>query len=505
MAPRKAGPPGALARSIQALFFAFAFFLLGRASFNLRGVAESSGIAALNPLHFLDASSSSPSAPLAEPVGMTGPIGEQGFLSDGGKAPLGAFSLQCPGTERLRRLQELAEQSFSENYRRRQERLHSSVAAIEESKAKGDSTLPGTVSGLVKEMLGKAPGASQILTFVQQHPEFAEFRELMTVPLYSCPHQERLGGYVGGSWVCLGLCGLENSQSARPVVASVGKDAAALGFLRKGEASFEADAFSLLRAEVHVFDSDLTVDDEAELSALGFVTPHTMDVENPKALLAAMKKLKSSRLSAAWGGASASAAVPVDFLRLDCGGCEGLFVSELAGSATREAPLFGQVTVKQHGTFQNANRSRLIFSLESLGFRLFHVDEDPFNVGNIYLSFVHESLVKPRGGTPDSSSEEARLPWPPLQGVPTKALQNALRGNDVAYARNVVKRAQAAKAMLARPRGMGRRHFISKMLLPPYSCLYEERLGLFGEGGKVSTENYGCQPLLGCLWKPQDT
>lgn len=286
--------------------------------------------------------------------------------------------------------------------------------------------------------------------------------------------------------MCLGLCGLENSQSAKPLVVSVGKDAAALSFIRKGEASFESDAFSLLRAEVHVFDSDLTAEDEAELSALEFVTPHTVDVEDPRAVLAAMKRLRPS-------AASGAGAVAVDFLRLDCGGCEGPIVSELALVATREAPLFGQVTVKQHNTFQNANRSRLIFGLEALGYRLFHVDEDPFNVANLYLSFVHEALVMPGGGSPGPSAKTVRLPWPPLKGVPNGALQNALKENDWAYARNLVKRAQAAKAMLARPQGVGRRHFISKMLLPPYSCLYEERLGLFGEGGKVrsiaATEN----------------
>lgn len=122
------------------------------------------------------------------------PIEEQALLFARGATSPGTFTLQCRGSDRLHRVQELAEESFNENFRKRQERLQKSVAAIEASKAKASDTLPGTVSGLVKEMLAKAPGASQILTFVQQHPEFAEFRELLTVPLYSCPRQERLGG-----------------------------------------------------------------------------------------------------------------------------------------------------------------------------------------------------------------------------------------------------------------------------------------------------------------------
>jgi len=431
MAPRKPGTPGALARSVQALFFAFAFFLLGRASFNLRGVAESSGIAALSPLYFLAGSSSSPTPPQAEPLDLKGPPSEQGCVSgsDAGRASLGAFTLQCPGSDRLRRLQELAEDSFNENYRRRQERMHRSVAAIEESKATGVSTLPGAgVSGLVKEMLAKAPGASQILTFVQQHPEFAEFRELSDCPTLLLPApgapgrlRRRLLGVPGPVRA--------GEQPGREAAGGVGREGRRSAELpAEGEASFEADAFSLLRADVHVFELRPHGGRRGRAGGLRFCHPTTVDVENPKAILTAMQKLRTSTLGAVRGG---------HWCRCFWHGPSGLPAAGLRRVRGPDRERAGEVCdaggapvraghSKQHGTFQNANRSRLIFALEALGYRLFHIDEDPFNVGNIHLSSSTSPSSSPRWAL--TAWRTSTCPGPGCPGLRSRACPTCCSG-----------------------------------------------------------------------------
>lgn len=76
-------------------------------------------------------------------------------------------------------------------------------------------------------------------------------------------------------------------------------------------------------------------------------------------------------------------------------GCEFAVVEELANAFTRETQPFGQILMEIHDTRNVTAMVRLMVTLESLGFRLFHTEVNAYHAQCYEIALVHESLVKP--------------------------------------------------------------------------------------------------------------
>eukprot|EP00475_Leptophrys_vorax_P035967 TRINITY_DN5999_c0_g6_i1.p1 TRINITY_DN5999_c0_g6~~TRINITY_DN5999_c0_g6_i1.p1 ORF type:complete len:134 (+),score=6.25 TRINITY_DN5999_c0_g6_i1:34-402(+) len=91
---------------------------------------------------------------------------------------------------------------------------------------------------------------------------------------------------------------------------------------------------------------------------------------------------------------------------MDCEGCESEFIRDLEKANKGKSPAkltihggtlpFGQFLVEFHQMTAPKTTLRLVYALENLGYRIFHVELNPLAAPCGEISFIHESLVKPR-------------------------------------------------------------------------------------------------------------
>eukprot|EP00475_Leptophrys_vorax_P035963 TRINITY_DN5999_c0_g2_i2.p1 TRINITY_DN5999_c0_g2~~TRINITY_DN5999_c0_g2_i2.p1 ORF type:complete len:162 (-),score=11.24 TRINITY_DN5999_c0_g2_i2:43-477(-) len=89
---------------------------------------------------------------------------------------------------------------------------------------------------------------------------------------------------------------------------------------------------------------------------------------------------------------------------MDCEGCEDDFILDLLHKNNDAAAAltihggtlpFGQFLVEFHKLDEPAHSATLLYALETLGYRLFHAEQNPQCPSCAEFSFIHESLVRP--------------------------------------------------------------------------------------------------------------
>ncbi|CAI5949804.1 unnamed protein product [Closterium sp. NIES-65] len=232
-----------------------------------------------------------------------------------------------------------------------------------------------------------ALGAEQPLTL-----SLAEMKELIYVPLYPCPYEERIGEWGdGGKWVCM----LASALQKQPIVYSVGSNE---------QFAFEQGMAESVRTKAFTFDPFITATQQAHMRSLPFLHFHAIGVageeslayyhkQNPdydfKTLAQLMLFLNHSY---------------VDVLKIDCEGCEVAFVRDIARAYGSEPATlaskggvlpFGQVLMELHQITNTKAMLALLYTFESLGYRLFHVETNPLCLICIEVAYIHDSLLQP--------------------------------------------------------------------------------------------------------------
>ncbi|CAI5478927.1 unnamed protein product [Closterium sp. Yama58-4] len=94
----------------------------------------------------------------------------------------------------------------------------------------------------------------------------------------------------------------------------------------------------------------------------------------------------------------------IDVLKVDCEGCEEHFIQELVnanhhkmGALTLHGGRlpFGQLLCEFHRTDMPNRTLPLVYGMESLGYRMFHVEPNAQCLHCQEIAFIHETLVKP--------------------------------------------------------------------------------------------------------------
>lgn len=63
---------------------------------------------------------------------------------------------------------------------------------------------------------------------------------------------------------------------------------------------------------------------------------------------------------------------------------------------TRDTVPFGQILLETHYLGSVKLQMNLLLTLEGLGFRMFHSEQNPFWSQGYEVAFIHEKLVMPR-------------------------------------------------------------------------------------------------------------
>jgi len=110
------------------------------------------------------------------------------------------------------------------------------------------------------------------------------------------------------------------------------------------------------------------------------------------------------------------------------------------------------------------------------GTSMFGAEPDAYSGERFHLAWIHDTLVQPQG----------LEPWfgPKAMCIKSQALRDSLAMADAAFSVHLAKRnASIGPSGPAVPH-ISRKAFVDSMLIPTYACPYEERWGLWGEGGK---------------------
>lgn len=159
-------------------------------------------------------------------------------------------------------------------------------------------------------------------------------------------------------------------------------------------------------------------------------------------------------------------------------------VQDLARLPRDKQPL-GQVLIELHGIQRLEKIVHLMSTMESLGYRLFHAEDNPYCLRCYEVAFIHESLVDPRlaggatEGEPPARRQEAALTEGERQHC-ASVLASQAQGALAAQRR---RRAKRFGDPLDRKKARWQAA-LSQILIPEYSCPWAQRLGKWGLGGK---------------------
>lgn len=311
---------------------------------------------------------------------------------------------------------------------------------------------------------------------------WSQFRQRMLVPLYSCNVPLRLGKWgEGGAWVCMASCRLRQfaaeaaertTAGTPPAEAAPGQGPVVVSVSFKPGTTFERDAAALFGTRAHVFNPFLSAQQKEAMAARPYITFHDAGV-----VTAAGKP--EGRWLTVQGLLDAIGSPSADVLRLDCEGCELQVVAHLTKGLDqyRTQPVFGQVLMEIHHLSRPRMMMSLLMQMEALGYRMFGAEPDVYSGERFHLAWVHDTLVQPQGLKPSFG--------PKAMCIKSQALRESLALADAAYSVHLAKRDASIGAVPGQPfPHISRKAFMDSMVIPTYACPYEERWGLWGEGGK---------------------
>ncbi|CAI5524425.1 unnamed protein product [Closterium sp. Naga37s-1] len=232
-----------------------------------------------------------------------------------------------------------------------------------------------------------AMGGEQPLTL-----SLAEMKELIYVPLYPCPYEERIGEWGdGGKWVCM----LASALRKQPIVYSVGSNE---------QFAFEQGMAESVRTKAFTFDPFITAAQQAHMRSLPFLHFHGIGVAGEESLAYYHKQNPDYDFKTLAQLMLFLNHTYVDVLKIDCEGCEVAFMRDIARAYGSEPATlainggvlpFGQVLMELHQITNTKAMLALLYTFESLGYRLFHVETNPLCLICIEVAYIHDSLLQP--------------------------------------------------------------------------------------------------------------
>ncbi|CAI6009593.1 unnamed protein product [Closterium sp. NIES-65] len=194
-------------------------------------------------------------------------------------------------------------------------------------------------------------------------------------PMYPCPREQRLGVWgEGGKWVCMLPTAFEN----KPVVYSVGS---------KESYSFEEDIAKATGAVPLTFDPFISQEAQQRMLALPFLRYFPEGLSGRAKLSKNRKMFPSYTFSTLPELMATHNTDYMDVLKIDCEGCEIEMIQDLEqamGGDSRAGLVrfggklpFGQLLVEFHKIHVPKVTLPLIYAIENLGYRIFHVEMNP--------------------------------------------------------------------------------------------------------------------------------
>ncbi|CAI7888861.1 unnamed protein product, partial [Closterium sp. NIES-53] len=268
-----------------------------------------------------------------------------------------------------------------------------------------------------------AMGGEQPLTL-----SLAEMKELIYVPLYPCPYEERIGEWGdGGKWICM----IPSALQSKPLVYSVGSNE---------QFAFEQGMAESVRTKAFTFDPFITATQQAHMRSLPFLHFHAIGVAGEESLAYYHKQNPDYDFKTLAQLMLFLNHTYVDVLKIDCEGCEVTETTCFYHTSTLTSlhfpPPLSSVT-DWHGRITNTKvMLALLYTFESLGYRLFHVETNPLCLICIEVAYIHDSLLQP--------ANPQACPKAPLNDPATLAKISATGGARAAVASDV-DTAEAAK------------------------------------------------------------
>ncbi|GJP33994.1 hypothetical protein CLOM_g18478 [Closterium sp. NIES-68] len=233
-------------------------------------------------------------------------------------------------------------------------------------------------------------------------------KELVLIPTYTCPLNERIGKWGdGGKWACMLPSAIQKKD---PVVYSIGSF---------GMYSFEKEMHRMLRTKPYTFDPFLPPAKRAVMASLPFLHFLEIGLSGSATLPSYRSKFPEKTFSTLPEMMRQFGHTYVDVFKIDCEGCEVELLRDLGEEynntgkrlAVHGGKLpFGQILIEFHNMGDSAKTLTMFYTLENLGYRMFSIEYNHRCAACCEMSFIHESLVRP-----DSATDCRPFLAPPLE------------------------------------------------------------------------------------------
>ncbi|CAI5478741.1 unnamed protein product [Closterium sp. Yama58-4] len=225
-------------------------------------------------------------------------------------------------------------------------------------------------------------------------------KELILVPTYTCPLNERIGKWGdGGKWACMMQSVIQKKD---PVVYSIGSF---------GMYSFEKEMHEALRTMPYTFDPFLPPEKLKVMTSLPFLHFIEIGLSGSASLPAYRSKFPAKKFATLPELMGQFGHSYVDVFKIDCEGCEVELIKDLGkeyNSTDKRLAVhggklpFGQILIEFHNMDKSVKTLAMFYTLENLGYRLFSIEYNHQCAVCCEMSFIHESLLvgfdKPAGG-----------------------------------------------------------------------------------------------------------
>ncbi|CAI5462626.1 unnamed protein product [Closterium sp. Yama58-4] len=233
-------------------------------------------------------------------------------------------------------------------------------------------------------------------------------KELILVPTYTCPLNERIGKWGdGGKWACMLPSVIQKKD---PVVYSIGSF---------GMYSFEKEMHQMLRTMPYTFDPFLPPAKRNIMASLPFLHFIEIGLSGSASLPAYRAKFPEKKFATLPEIMGQFGHNYVDVFKIDCEGCEVEWIKDLGKLynntgkrlAVHGGKLpFGQILIEFHNMDKSVKTLTMVYTLENLGYRMFSIEYNHRCAVCCEMSFIHESLVRP-----DSATDCRPFLAPPLE------------------------------------------------------------------------------------------
>ncbi|CAI5968279.1 unnamed protein product [Closterium sp. NIES-64] len=301
-------------------------------------------------------------------------------------------------------------------------------------------------------------------------------KELILVPMYTCPLNERIGKWGDGGkpmsiFVPFSPClpphaslpmppspclpphaslrmaifsRLPSHASCRPQWACMmqsviqKKDPVVYSIGSFGMYSFEKEMHEALHTMPYTFDPFLPPEKLKNMTSLPFLHFIEIGLSGSASLPAYRSKFPAKKFATLPELMGQFGHSYVDVFKIDCEGCEVEFIKDLGKEykntdkrlAVHGGKLpFGQILIEFHNMDKSVKTLTMFYTLENLGYRLFSIEYNHKCAVCCEMSFIHESLVQP-----DSATGCRPFLAPPLENKLEMEVVSADDGADAAAA-----------------------------------------------------------------------